>query len=277
MGASATVSISGVSAASASDWAWWGAAKAAAGTYTFTGSAIADAVAAPAPLTVGPAAKFAVPLRPIVFTPLNLSAAGALGSTASASAVGRSISGLAWSSVDVFVSAATSAAGGGGTATASMTATDPWHVTFNHRPGHKSYVLLSLTPEFSLSPARGAAATRLFGSFGEIALSLTGANKPKAGVTLNKGWEIYLDVHMSAVGSVFRRPKRKITGSQLAKLFLKERDPKAPFWVTGKPITLTFVKEVPHSVASETVEAGIAVNDDDASVSREQRPPRGRG
>lgn len=265
MGASASVSISGVTAASDTDWAWWKAGKAAAGVYTFSGSAVADAVAAPPPTSAGPSPKFGPLTTAIVWPPLNLSTTGPKGSTATASMVGSSNVGIVFYGTKIAVSAATSAAAGG-SATAAASATDPWQVTFRHRPGHKSYVLIALTPDFSLEPARGSSGMHLFGSFGAIRLSLNGLdNKAKADVKLEAGWRVYEHVQLPTVGTSFRAPRRVLTKQKLERVFLRQRDPKATLWLWKGPAPLlTFVKEVPHSVAMETVEAGVGVDDADA-------------
>jgi hypothetical protein len=266
MGASATVSISGVAAASETSWAWWGAAKAAAGTYTFTGSAVADAVAAPGPLVVGPAAKFGAATTAIVWTPLNLLVTGPKGSTATASMVGSSNVGIALYGTNLAVSAATSAAAGGGAATASASAVDPWEATFHHRPGRKSYILIALTPDFSLAPASGSSGFRLFGSFGDIALSLDGRNNdPSATVKLAHGWHVYQSIQLPTVGSHLKPPTGLLRRHELEHLFLSQHDARATLWQWNQTAPmLAFVKEVPHSVATETIEIGAEVTDDDA-------------
>lgn len=271
MGASASVSISGVSAAAGTDWAWWGTKKAKAGVYTFTGSAVADAVPAPPPLTAGPAAKFGPGTTAIVWPPLNLSTTGPKGSTAAASMVGSSNVGIAFYGTNVAVSAATSAAAGGGTATASASAVDPWEVTFSHRRGHKSYILFALTPDFSLAPARGSSVLRLFGSFGEITLSLDGrTNDPKATVTLGSGWHVYQHVRLPTVGDHLRPPSGLLRRHEFEYLFLSQHDASAPLWQWNQAApTLAFVKEVPHSVSVATVEIGTEITDEDADDEEE--------
>jgi hypothetical protein len=203
----------------------------------------------------------------IVFAPLAHSITGPRGSFAAANAAGSSNVGVAFFGCDMAVTAISAAAPGGGAANAKSDATDPWDVTFQHRPGRKSYVLASVTPDFSLEPARGTSGMRLYGSFGEIALSLNGStNKPKASVSLAPGWRVYTDVTMPRLAGYIRRPKRLLTKQRLERLFLRQHSKKTPFWLwTVPPPTLTFVKEVPSSVASERVEIGIGVEDADAS------------
>ncbi len=277
MGASASVSISGVTAASDTSWGWWNLKGARAATYTFTGSAVADAVPAPPPLTAGPLAKFGgPPTVAIVWPPLNLSSTGALGSTAVANMVGASNVGWFFYGCDMAVSAATSAAARGGTATASASGTDPWEVTYRHQPGQKSYVLLSLVPDFSLSPARGNAGFELFGSFGKISLSLNSLdNNPLAEATLEPGWLVYEGVQLPTVGHHLRAPQDVLGKQELENMFLRQHDPSAPLWIRTEPATtLTFVKEVPHSTTTEVVEAGLAVVDEDAGEGVEQQRTR---
>ncbi len=264
MGASASVAINGVTAAADTSWGWWKTAGAKAVNYTFTGSAMADATPAPPPLSVGPTPKFGAGPTAIVWPPLNLSIAGIKGSIAMANMVGSSNVGLVFYGCNMAVSATTSAAAGGA-ASASASGTDPWNAAFHHHPLHPSYLVIALTPDFSLAPARGKSGFRLFGSFGEIALLLSGFdNKPQADVKLLPGWLAYQDVRLPTIGQHLKAPQRLLGNHDLERLFLRQHDPIATLWQWNEPPPmLAFVKQVPRSVTMETVEIGIGVSDDD--------------
>lgn len=276
MGASASASVTGVSSASDTSWGWWGVAGAKAATYTFTGSAIADGVKAPPPTTIGPLAKFgagAAGLTPIVFMPLSLAATGAKGSSAQADARGASNAGVFFYGANVAVSAIAGAAPGGA-ASASADAKDPWDLKFQHRPGRKSYAVVPVTIDPTLAPARGASSFRVFGSFGEVGVAVgRGDKKARAGVALNPGWQVYKNARPPQ-GPIMRAPGKPLTKASLATLLAKQYDAKSGIWTWRQaPPTLTFVKEVPASVASERIEVGIGVSDEDAA---DERRPRGR-
>lgn len=267
MGASVQVVVNGVAAGTDTDWGWWEVKGAAAATYTFQATTTADGVTAATPVGFAFLKKFGgPPSTGIIWPPLTLSSTGPLGSTANATVSGSSSVGLVFYGCSMAGSAAAAAAAGG-SATATAVGYDPWEVTWEHRPGRKSYLLVSVTPDFWLAPERGTSGFRLFGSFGEIALSLRGSdNEANVRVELNPGWRAYDDVRFPTVGQHIRTPERMFTSHELEELFLSQHEPTATLWLWKDPVpTLTFIKEVPASTASETVEINVEVNDDDAA------------
>lgn len=267
MGAWANVSVKGVDTAVDTGWGWWGLAGAKAVKYKFTGTAVADTVTALPPLTAGPLAKFGGPItRGIIWPPLALSSTGLLGSTAIANMSGSSNQGIAGYGCDMAVDAATVAAGGG-TATATADASDPWEAEYRHQPGRKSYLLITVNADFSLVPASGKSAFELSGSFGKISLSLDGSdNRASANVNVDPDWLVYEDVKYPTIGNHIRAPHRLLGKQDHENLLLQQHDASTPIWQWTNPApTLTFVKEVPHTVAKETVEVSIGVTDENAN------------
>ena len=275
MGASVNASVSGIdSAASTSFGYWFSATNATAITYTFTGAATADTVvAAPPPPLVSTGAKFATSpsglLVGAAWTPVSISVTGGLGSTAKADIVGSSYINFAGYGCNMAASAIVNKANAPfAAATASADGTDPWELSYRHIPGQKTYALITLKPDFSLAPAEdGNSGCRLYGSFGEIALSLSGSNNsPNIQVRLEPEWKVYKDVQFPRVGFYFPAPQLLLGKPDIETLFLRQHDQSLPIWQWSEPApTLTFVKEVPHSVTSEVFEASISAEDEDSN------------
>jgi hypothetical protein len=187
---------------------------------------------------------------------------------------GSSNVGFVWYGTNMAVSAATAVgAGAGAAATATANATDPWEIEYHHLPNRKSYALIALELDFSLAPEQGNSTLELSGSFGSILLSLGDqVNQPSTQVNLASGWQVYSDVKLPTIGRHIQAPQNPLSQQDLEDLFLQQHDLNVPLWQWMTPIPmLTFVKEVPNTVASVEIEVGIAVSDEGANEGYKQK------
>ena len=85
-------------------------------------------------------------------------------------------------------------------------------------------------------------------------------------MNIDPEWLVYDDVKLPTVGNHIREPQHLLGKQDHENLLLGQHDANVPLWQWSNPApTLTFVKEVPHSVATEELELSAEVADEDAT------------